>query len=223
MHQRSIFLSFLSFFSLFSSEQFTVFTLGKTTPPAPSGVFVSTGLLLLCHDNTQSDITYFGLVTWLNEWQIKQIGVRVLIWPGPVLGDLGATSRRTDGWVDGRVDGWRCGGPTVHCRWLMVCEEGRSGGGEGTEMDWLVIGSPDPDPCSWVPSSTLDPQWRDTFTANGEISCDLSFSHVSLSALKKTKTKQTKKAFCCWSLTVGFSLLLIGSTKDWSFSVAAAF
>lgn len=101
------------------------------------------------------------------------------------------------------MEGWR-----AHCALQMVqgLRWGRSG--EGPEMDGLImIGSLDTDPCSWVPSSTLDPQWRATLTANGEMSCDLSFSHVSFCLKKNNKT------FCCWCLTVWFSLLLIGSSE----------
>lgn len=80
------------------------------------------------------------------------------------------------------MEGWR-----AHCALQMVQGLRRGRSGEGPEMDGLImIGSLDTDPCSWVPSSTLDPQWRAKFTANGEISCDLSFSHVSF-CLKKTK------------------------------------
>lgn len=76
------------------------------------------------------------------------------------------------------MEGWR-----AHCAVQMVQGLRRGRSGEGPEMDGLImIGSLDTDPCSWVPSSTLDPQ----FTANGEISCDLSFSHVSF-CLKKNK------------------------------------
>lgn len=127
----------------------------------------------------------------MNEKQIKQIGVGVLIWPELVLWDLGVTSRRMDGWIEGWMDGWRGGGPTVHCRWFSVCE----GGGVGRGLRWTSS--------SWLAPPTLilaagyhHPQWRAN-TANREISCDLSFSHVSF----------------CWCLTVWFSLLLIGSSQ----------
>lgn len=78
------------------------------------------------------------------------------------------------------MEGW-----TAHCALQMVQGLRRGRSGQGPEMDGLImIASLDTDPCSWVPSSTLDPQWRAKFTANGEISCDLSFSHVSF-CLKK--------------------------------------
>lgn len=135
-------------------------------------------LFSLCHGNTQSDITCFGPVTWLNEWQIKAdccVSAH-LARPGPG-GPRG--DQQAAGWVDGWRDRWM-EVRRAHCALQMAqgLRRGRSRG-EGTEMEWLVIGSSDPDTCSWVPSSTLGRQWRDTFTANEEISCDLSFGHVS--------------------------------------------
>lgn len=133
----------------------------------------------------------------MNEKQIRQTaGVSAhLALPGPV----GAGGdQQADGWRGGRVDGWRDGG--AHCALQMV--QGLVMGEEwGSEMDGVtVIGSPRLTLTAPLTPPTLRPNphplqtlihaagdhhqdWilnqGAKFTANGEISCDPSSSHVS--------------------------------------------